>query len=232
MIQFNLLPDVKLEYIKARQTKRLVILVSAVVTSVSLAIVVVLFLGVNVVQKNHLNNLQKDIDKDSKAIQEVQDLNKILSVQSQLNNLNGLHDAKPAVERLGGYLGQVVPNEVSISDMDIDYTTGTMVIDGSSDAVKNVNEFVDTLKFTTFTIDGQQSKAFPEVVLTEVDRNDETTPPVTYKLTIKFDPMIFNITKEIKLEVPNQVTTRSVTERPSPLFQAQPSQEGEENDGN
>ena len=40
MIQFNLLPDVKLNYIKTRQTKRLVTLIAIFATSVALIILI------------------------------------------------------------------------------------------------------------------------------------------------------------------------------------------------
>ena len=63
MIQFNLLPDVKLEYIKAKRTKRSVMLVSIIATGVALGISIMLFLTVSVLQKQHINNLNNDIQK-------------------------------------------------------------------------------------------------------------------------------------------------------------------------
>lgn len=59
MIQFNLLPDVKLAFIKARKLKRLVMVGAASVTSVSLAVVILLFIFVNVAQKKHLSDISK-----------------------------------------------------------------------------------------------------------------------------------------------------------------------------
>ena len=72
MIQFNLLPDIKLEYIKAKRMKRSVILISSVVGGSAFAIFILLFLVVNVAQKQHLSNLQADLDNDKKVLQEKQ----------------------------------------------------------------------------------------------------------------------------------------------------------------
>lgn len=226
MIQFNLLPDVKLQYIKARNMKRLVMLASAVVTGISLTIMIILFIGVHALQRGHLNRLRADIDRDSKKLQQEQDLNKILTVQHQLNSLNGLHEAKPAAERLGSYLSQLTPGEVTISNLSVDFGTNAMTIEGASGQFKFINEFIDTLKFTKYKHDDQTTEAFSNVVLASFTRNDEDPEtPATYQITLQFDPLIFDNTKTVSLEIPNTITTRSTTERPQPLFQAQ---EGEQ----
>ena len=54
MIQFNLLPDVKQEYLKAKRTKQLVVLVSIIASATALTVLLLLFISVNVVQKKSL----------------------------------------------------------------------------------------------------------------------------------------------------------------------------------
>jgi hypothetical protein len=51
MIQFNLLPDIKMQYIKARRQQHLVILVSMIAIIASLAVLVLLIVTTDVVQK-------------------------------------------------------------------------------------------------------------------------------------------------------------------------------------
>jgi len=51
MIQFNLLPAVKLEYVKAQRTKHLLILISAVSSAVALLVLTLSIISVDVVQK-------------------------------------------------------------------------------------------------------------------------------------------------------------------------------------
>lgn len=239
MIQFNLLPDVKLEYIKATRTKHLIMLTSLVLTAISVAIVVVLFIGVNVIQERHLNNLDGDIKDMTAKLQGEPDIDKILTIQNQLNSLNDLHDGKPAAERIGAYLEQVTPKEVSISEIKVDFTANTMTIDGGAKDLKTVNQFVDTLKFTDYeeTLPEDQGggkvtdKAFSSVVMASFSlassQQASNTQPASYQITLNFNPVIFDITKSVKLVVPNQVTTRSVTERPD-LFRSNENQEQEQ----
>lgn len=227
MIQFNLLPDVKLEYIKAKRTKHLIMLASFVVTGISVALVVLLFIGVNVAQKGHLNRLDEDIKSKTTQLQNEGEIDKILTIQNQLNTLNGLHDSKPAAERLSAYLEQVTPAQVTISQIVTDFTTNTMTIDGDARDLKSVNEFIDTLKFTDYEEEVKDAeniteKAFTNVVLASFTRTTEQAQVeaggATYQITLSFNPSIFDITKTVKLLVPNKVTTRSVTERPQDLF--------------
>ena len=92
MIQFNLLPDVKIEYIKTRYRKRMIMLISAIASGVTFTIFVLLFLFVRVNQPKHMKDLDKDIKSTVSKIQETKDLDKILTIQNQLNSLPALHD--------------------------------------------------------------------------------------------------------------------------------------------
>lgn len=215
MIQFNLLPDVKLEYLRAERTKRLVIGVSALVTIAALALLVGL-LSVTALQRKHLSDLNKDIKAESTKIQGQSDLNKILTVQNQLKALTDLHGAKPAASRLSTYLSQITPTNADINNLSTDFTQHTMTITGTADALATVNQYVDTLKFTTYsTKDSDSTNAFPSVVLSSFGLSQHE---VNYTISLSYDPPIFDITQEVKLTVPKQVTTRSEIDRPTDLF--------------
>ncbi len=218
MIQFNLLPDVKLEHIKARRTKRFVILFSSCATGVLLAVVILLFTAVNVFQKTHLNDLNTDIKKYTSELENTPDITKVLTVQNQLNNIPALHDTKPVASRLFPYLTQITPDKLSVASVDISFETQTISIKGAADAISTINKFADTLKFTKYTasIDLVETKAFSNVVLSSFGKAETGA---TYSIDFKFDPTIFDSLREIKLVVPNIVTTRSETEKPTDLFQ-------------
>lgn len=218
MIQFNLLPDVKLEYMKTRRTKRVTIIIAGLVTALALAVFVGLFLIVNVFQRQHLANLNKDIKQDTAQLQAVPDLTKVLTIQNQLGKLTELHEQKPAAARVFDFLGQLTPSKATISSVSVDFSAGTMSINGNADSLSTVNQYVDTLKFTNFVTnnDGNQQKAFSEVVLSSFGKDEKTT---SYSITFKFNPEIFNNTKQVTLEVPKITSTRSSTEKPSDLFQ-------------
>lgn len=218
MIQFNLLPDVKLEYIRARKLKRTVILLSSTIAAASMALVIILFLAVVVFQKKHLNDLSRDIKTESQQLQNSQDLNKILTVQNQLNSLKGLYASVPVTSRLFGYIQQITPSTATIAELDLDFTQQTMSIRGSADSLGTINKYADTIKFTTYKAsDDSQKSAFSSVVLTNFVRSSSQSD---YEISMKFDPAIFDAGTNItSLTIPaNYITTRSQMDSPSDLF--------------
>lgn len=222
MTQLNLLPDVKLEYLRSTRQKRLVIGISLLVAAASLAVVLILAGVVYVIQKKSINDLDSDITTYNKQLKDTPDLDKVLTIQNQLNSLPGLHDQKPVVSRLFGYLTQLTPSAASISQFDIDYAQNLMTIAGSAKTLDVANTFIDTLKFTKFkqgtTVD-QQKPAFSNVVLSQFNRNTSGT---TYTITLNYDPAIFDSADTATLVIPNIISSRSVTEQPTDLFQTQP----------
>ncbi len=227
MIQFNLLPDIKLEYIRTRRTKRLIMLIASVVTAVSVTVMVLLFTVVNGFQKSHLNNLSSDIERTGTAIKDTEDLDKILTIQSQLTSLPALHEQKPVASRLFAYTSQVTPVNTSIARLNISFTDQTITITGAADTLGTINKFVDTLKFTEFKNGDVQERAFFDVVLSSFGRDGRGA---SYTINLKFKPTIFESASAVELVVPNIITTRSQTERPEEaLFQPLtiPTAEGE-----
>lgn len=218
MIQINLLPDVKLQYLKVRRTQRLVVSVSTLLIVASLFIFVLLIGTVDVFQKKNLSDLNHDISTYTKQLQNTPNLNKILTVQNQLQVLTNLHDQKPAASRLFGYLQQVTPSDASISEFNIDYTQNTISMTGNAGSLDTVNAFTDTLKFTTYKkSDGTSANAFTSVVLSAFSRN---ASGATYTITASFDPNIFSNGTNASLSVPNIISTRSIIEQPTDLFQS------------
>jgi hypothetical protein len=220
MIQFNLLPDVKLEYLKARRTKRLVFGVSFVLAGIALAVLLLLFSVVGL-QKKHLSNLQADIDRDSATLREISDLDRILTVQSQLRSLPELHGNKPVATRLFGILKQITPTQATIGELSVDFDANTLIFVGEADKLESINKFVDTLKFTNYTTEEQTEPvaAFSGVVLTSFTRDEQNA---SYEINLNFDPVIFSSDASPKLTVPKIITTRSETAKPEALFKAPP----------
>lgn len=235
MIQFNLLPDVKLEYIKSQRARRLVMTVAVLVTGLAVALLLVL-LSINGLQKNHLSALSDDIDKESKQLQREKQIDRVLTVQNQLESLTDLHEKKPAAARLFNYLNKVTPNQVGISNVEVVFADQTMAITGSADALSSVNKYVDTLKFTSYTVDGEVAdKAFNDVVLAAFglgENNNDPAQAATYTITLSYDETIFDITQKVDLVVPNLTTTRSEAESPTELFQPAPEEEQSTEGGN
>ncbi len=224
MIQLNLLPDVKLEYIKAQRSRRLVTSLAVAVSLAAVALLALLF-SISSLQHKHLADLTKDISIESAKLQQQPDINKILTVQNQLGSLTNLHATKPAVARLFDYLNSVTPAQVNISNLTVDFTQQTMTVTGTSDALASVNKYIDTLKFTKYTTDasGTGLPAFSNIVLASFGVNNSTqdkSQAATYTINLSYDKTIFDITQTIKLAVPEQTTTRATLDQPTDLFKA------------
>lgn len=219
MIQFNLLPDVKLQYLKVRRTQHLVYTAAIIAIGVSLFILTILIGTVDVLQKKNIKDLKADIQTNSDQLKNTPNISKILTVQNQLKTLTSLHDQKPATTRLFDYIKNVTPRPVSISNLNIDFTTNVLTVAGNTKSLDMVNTYIDTLKFTTFKkSDGSSSPAFTSVVLSSFSRG---LAGATYSVTITFDPAIFNSANNVKLNVPaNKITTRSAIDQPTDLFKS------------
>lgn len=235
MVQLNLLPDVKLEFIRTQKRKRTVIGVAIIASAASLFIFFALLSFVRVAQPAHMKALDKDIDAAVVQLKENQELDKILTVQNQLASLPALHDDKKISSRLLTYLTQLTPNQATISDVTLDFEANTLSLKGNADALRTVNKFTDTLKFTDYKVEGEapaQGKAFSNVVLSSF--NVGTDNKVSYEITLNFEPAIFANSapntegkSPVSLQVPKIISTRSATQTPNSLFAPQPESEEE-----
>ncbi len=221
MITLNLLPDIKKEYMKAKRTKRLFVTIALFVSAGSIAAVVLMAMYVLGVQTLQVSNSQGSIDDSIATLTGTEDLDKMVTVQNQLDALPPLHQGTVVASRLFDDLIVLVPNEVSLNSIAIDYTKYTIEMKGQGSDFKSVNTFVDTLKNASFVYDDndQSALAFSSVVLGSIGKSDDST---SFKITLVFDPLIFdtNITG-LKLSVPNITSTRSQTEKPKSLFDAE-----------
>lgn len=202
MVQFNLLPDVKLEYVKAQRTKRLLTSVSVIVSVAALFVLFLSFVSVDVVQKKSLHDLDNDIQKYSSQLKSVKDLSQILTVQNQLSTLTGLHDKEPVASRLFKYVSQTTPSGASLTSLSVDFTGNSLSFGGQAPSLDTVSAYTDTLKATKFSVAGTNGSkpAFSKVVLSSFSRNDKNA---SFTITCTFDPAIFDSKQDVSLIVPN-----------------------------
>ena len=251
MIQFNLLPDVKLEYIKATYKRRIITLFSIIIAGAFLFVFILMFLFVRVNQTSRLSSLDDNIEESVTQLREENpDLDKILTIQNQLNTLPRLHDQKVISSRLFDYLTQVTPEKALISSVDMDAEGYTMIIKGTADSIITINQFVDTLKFTDFKLEGNDTRAakdgraFSSVVLQgfNLDPQGSTGDPrlaLSYEISLNYDEAIFvNTAKDgkplenaVKLTVPKIITTRSELQKPSSVFHKNTNDQAPTGDG-
>lgn len=227
MIQLNLLPDVKLEYIKAQKLRSLVMSISVIVTSLAI-VILVLFLIFDFAQKAHINNLKNTITTYSNELKNKPNIGTILTVQNQLKSLTNLYTSRPAAARLfDTYLNEVTPETVSLNQMDADFTQNTLILTGTTDSLTTVNQYVDTLKLTSYSISGSSANApaFTNVVLSSFGINSQAPNPsqaANFTIDLDFAPQIFDIASNTTLTVPNITVTHSDQQDTGSLFKAAP----------
>lgn len=221
MIEVNLLPDIKQEYIKAEKSRRLVMTIAVLAIIVSVALVVLLYMA-GALQRKHISDLSKDIDSYSKELKAKPRIAKILTVQNQLESLTGLHNSKPAVSRLFDNLNQATPTTVDISSFKADFAGNTISITGAADSLSAVNKYIDSLKRAKYSSDKGQTTApaFSNIVLLNfgVGASAANSRPASYTITLNYDPAIFDITQNPQLIIPNTTSTRSNTFGSDDLF--------------
>ncbi len=211
MIQFNLLPEVKISFIRTQRLKRVVMVSALSVIAGSVGLLIIMF-SLAAVQKQHISNLNKDIKSLSEELKNSPDLTRILSIQHQLDALPALYSGRPSADRIPAYIDQTTPVGVNLNGLEADFSLSTMEISGVSARLELVNSYVDTLKYTTFEkksddgISSQPVNAFSEVVLKEFARDNQEA---TFTISFKLDPSIFDVNQTIALIVPSLVTTRA-----------------------
>lgn len=227
-VQFNLLPDVKINLQKTERLRKLVLSISILVTASALSIFLFMLFTVDVIQAKSMRDAAKDIDSASNQLKNIPSLDDIITVQNQLKSLSSLHQGKHISSRIFTYLPQVTPSNVSVSQLNLDLKQNTLVITGTAGSQKIVNAFIDSLKNATYTVGDQGSPtiAFPSVIESSFGINAGS---VGYTITISFDPKLFvnNLLdsqgkhQTPKLSVPNQITTPSALPNTNGLFNGQ-----------
>jgi Tfp pilus assembly protein PilN len=224
MIQFNLLPDVKLEYVKANRLKHSITVIAVLAASIALFIMIMLIVTIDVVQKAHMNSLNSQITSITSDLKNIPNLNQVLTVQSQVNALPALHAQKPVTTRLATFISDLTPSKATISQLNINFQTNVITITGSADSLATVNQFVDTLKLSSYQSSGSTTSknAFSNVVLTSFGYTSQNG--ATYSITATFDPVIFSgSSNSVTLNVPssNATHSNSSTSGNGTLFQSQ-----------
>lgn len=227
MIQINLLPDVKLKFLKTQRNKKLIFTIAAITSAGFIALVVLLALHVYVNQAFHRSRLQSDIDSKISEYTSIENLDTILTVREQLIELPFLHSSKPAATRIPDFLAKLVPSDIKIGELSVDYINSEIRLSGRGENTKAVNRFADILKNATFTSgDGTT----PNGVFTDVefDIGVQGDDDLSFDAQMSFDSTIFNISNDsIEISVPNITSTQSFI-RSSSLFDQIDPTKGEE----
>ncbi|HEY1085993.1 MAG TPA: hypothetical protein VGE34_04695 [Candidatus Saccharimonadales bacterium] len=154
MIEINLVPDVKLELIKARKVRTAVISLAILISLIAGGVVALLGVYTFAVQGVAQWSLDRTIEDEKKKLDSVQGLSEMLTIQSQLGQLSEGHAKKLTTSRLFDVLTKVVPtgkNSIAISKVDLDAEGTTVTIEGeASNGYEALEVFKKTLAASTF----------------------------------------------------------------------------------
>lgn len=152
MISINLLPDVKKDLLRVRRERNLVVSVSVLAVGASVAILVILggWLGALAIAKNaHESAIDKSESTITKA-KEDDELDKYLTIQNQLSQIDGLKDSQNVYSRLMDYLTQLnpaYPNNAALSTVTLDTESGDIevTLEGTTQDFATLNVYKNTL---------------------------------------------------------------------------------------
>jgi len=227
MITLNLLPDVKREYLRTRRLQAKVMAIATLVSIGAIALVVLLAVWVYGGQTVYKNFLTGEIDKHSKELKNVGEIDKYLTLQNQLKYLTELHDNKMDFSRLMTFLpamNPAVPNNVRLTKVEVaaDEALGenTLVLQGEVANYTALNTFRDTLRNAELTYEGldQPTKLFDSVDVTtsSLERSQKGGTMVVFKIETTYNPDAFLFsTKKPAVSVPSMSTTQSVQNAPN-----------------
>ena len=176
MIEINLIPDVKLELLKARRQQKLVISVSIIVAIASVGVVVLMAFyafGVQSIAEALADNGIKD---NTKKLEGVKDLSKTLTIQSQLNKLSSLQDEKHVTSRLFDIIGTIVPsgeNQVKITRLSLDTEENIVQIEAEAvNGYEAMEVFKKTLAQTEFQYNVDNEAQDPIKIATGISEGE------------------------------------------------------------
>ena len=198
MIHINLLPDVKVEFLKTQRTKYRFISLSVVVSIVAVALVVILAIYVKGIQRLQLSKSRDTAKNLSQALVSGTDNVKAVTIQNQLVSLSKIKDSNPVMSRTFSYLQSVIPTNVGLSSVNIDPSTSTITLDGTTDSYTSANAFSDILKHVTLSYKDsggqtQTTTPFTNVVFANLSKGDSAagSGSVSFSVSFTYDSNLF-----------------------------------------
>lgn len=234
MIELNLLPDVKKEFIKAERTRNTVISISIIVTIVAGAITALLVSYVYAAQPLIISTQTSEIQKKEDALKAIPEIDKYLTVQNQLKNIQSLHDGLYVYSRAFTYLQDLnpaAPNSVALSSVLFNKAENTLEIEGVANNFQSLNVFQNTLRNAklTYKVEGEESVStinlFNTVSLTQAALTSVNNVSLaSFKFQLVYPAEAFlNTSKDVKVVIDKVVTSDADQNAPKEVFGTQPS---------
>lgn len=229
MIELNLLPDIKKEFIKAQKSRNRVIAASVLLVIGSIGLTIVAFLYVVVGQQVVIAFINSDIESKTKSLQSKEDLGKYLTVQNQLEALPDLHANKTMYSRLYDYIPKLnpsAPNSVKLLTLVASDEDKTITFTGVTPTFQALNVFKDTLENASveykITADAEttKEKLFDRVTVQSAGLGRTSNRVlVNFTVLVNYKEEVFKASSSrLDVKVPNIKTTQSSLQSPKPVF--------------
>ncbi|NCU38024.1 hypothetical protein EOL96_03160 [Candidatus Saccharibacteria bacterium] len=135
MIEINLIPDVKQEFIHAQKMRNMVIVFAILASGAAVALLAVLGL-LYASQVLRENMARTEVDKQFKSLQSIDNINNVLTIQNQMSKISSIHANKTKDSRLFRLLSAInppSPNNVKISKVSLNPADNRLTIEGSAE---------------------------------------------------------------------------------------------------
>lgn len=207
MIEINLLPDIKQEFIKAKKTRNMVISGSIIVGVISIALVVLLVVYLYGVQNLRSTILDKSIDDKELSLEKTPDLSNMLTLQSQLSSIKQLHDQNSRSSRIFSLLTAInpaAPNNIVFSNVKLDTNAKTIRIDAqAASGFVAADILKKTIKATTFSYNDQDKKqpnliAKNDPLISDMSYGEDSSglKVLRFSISFEYDDAVFASTSK------------------------------------
>lgn len=234
MIQINLIPDVKKEYLRAQRTRNITISISIIVGLAAIGLVALLgvILGGQYVVDMRAQNR---IDEEYQKLASVEDLPDILTIQNQLTKLPDQHVNSTQDSRLFTVINAVnpaAPNDVTFSSVELDPENSIVTLEGSATggypAVEALKKTIESTNFEYRTLDTDEVQTEPlahNVGVADTTYGEDNTGAKVLRFTLSFEyaeGLFTNTVTDARIISPTQRVdvTDSRVRVPESLFQA------------
>lgn len=234
MIQINLVPDIKQEYLKAQRTRNMAISISILAGLAAVAVVVILGL---ILGGQYVLDAQAKgrIESEYKKLSSVEDLSEILTIQNQLTVLPEQHLMSTRDSRLFVVINAINPAEpdsVTFSSVKLDPASKIVTLEGSAaggyPAVEALKKTIESTKFEYTAKGSDQNTSEPlasSVGIENTSLGEDNSGAKVIRFTINFEyaeDLFVNTVSNAKIVSPTAKidVTDSKIRVPESLFQA------------
>lgn len=243
MLQLNLLPDIKKEFLHAQRQRNLVMTIAILVSVIAGAAVIILwiamgslaFIGGGIDGNGGLRGKIADYEKTIKKNQTDKQLNEYLTVQNQLSQIDKLKADIPVYSRLFDYLKQLNPadpNGVELSTVNVSNggdngDSNSIELQGSTATFASLDVYKTTLTRTTIGYSvGADGKIVTEPLFSAVavtsaglSDNDSGGKKVAFTIKLTYNPAAVAVSSaNIMLTVPQETTSDADRNAPRAVF--------------